>query len=103
MESNQGLVETAVRLASLGYKSTSSDEIPMQPLELEANNKLILEFLRANHYDEYREQKAIALITRAYSLKSKVERYTAGIYFIIIAFLRSPTKTKSYLYMKFFG
>lgn len=102
-ESNQGLVETAVRLASLGYKVASSGEIPKQPLELETFNKSILKFLRDNHYDAYREQKAIASITRAYSLKSKVERYTVGVYFIMIAFLRSPTKTRSYLYMKFFG
>jgi len=102
-ESNQGLVETAVRLDSLGYRVATSEMNTTQPIELETSNKLIMKFLKENYHDAYRVQTAIASITKAYSLKSKGKRYTVGVCSIMIAFLRSPTKTISYLHVKFFG
>ena len=99
-ESNQGIVETAVRFASLGYKPASTTMMIPRHHELEMSNRQIFEQLRETNYPNYRAQKAIRLISRAYSLKVKGKRYTLGVCFLTLALIWSPTKTFKYFSRK---
>jgi hypothetical protein len=96
-ESNQGIVETSVRLASLGYR-----EVFTQPIDnLETINRIVLDRLKEFDYLAYRNQKSAYFVNRAYSLKRKSKRYSFGIIYILMAFIYSPLKLLGYIYIKF--
>ena len=102
-ESNQGVVETAVRLASLGYFPKGNDSVNSEHTDLELSNKRLLDHLKDTDHAAYRKHKAIHLVNRAYLLKSRSKRYSSGVYYLVLAFLLSPLKILKYLSIKFLG
>lgn len=102
-ESNQGIVETAVRFASLGYDPKSATVMYPQRNDLRVNNKLIFDYLKKFDHPTYRAQKAIDLISKAYSVKAKRKRYSIGIYFLVLALFSSPKKVFQYFSIKIYG
>lgn len=96
-ESSQGIIETAVRFASMGHDPVGDKNgIPLRDF-LQASNKKIFNQLKASDYSSYRAQKAINLINRAYTLKGKGKRYSMGIGFLTLGLIWAPAKTFSFI------
>ena len=100
-ESNQGIVETAVRLASLGYHEMANRPLNPLSVELRISNEELFAQLKEEDYSTYKDQKSIYFINKAYAIKKKSKRYFQGIGYLAIAFTFSPSKVFSYFLTKF--
>lgn len=98
--SNQGVVETAVRLASHGYKIVAGQDEIISHTDLVKSNKSNFTSVKSENPDLYKKLRSISILNKAYAIKSKRGRYTKGIGLALLALLISPKSILRYISIK---